>query len=366
MGRPRAMPDNGMWREEQPPSPAPGQKPVSAKPAVEFKSAAAFCAEYTPLSYAIEPIVRSSSLYTLTAKTGAGKTAFLVVAALAIATGRPDILGLDVNRGRVAYLAFENPDDARMRFKVAAFLLNIDIDELSDDLVILDMRVKPEEVVTKLNAMAKQRPFSLVLVDTLAAFFDGDNINDNVQGGEFMRRVRPLTRIDGLPSVVVAAHPVKNAAEDNLVPYGGGAILNEVDGNLCLAKQPESGLVTLHWQGKLRGLEFKPAFFRFEITGSPDVLDAKGRQVQLPTMRPSAEEFAEERQAAEIDISIALLKAMLAEPAGTQAAWGAAIGRTKSIVNRKLQTLQRQKLVESTLGKWTITAKGKGALVEAK
>jgi hypothetical protein len=37
----------------------------------EFKSVDRFCREYTPISYAIEPFVRSASLYTLTAKTGA-------------------------------------------------------------------------------------------------------------------------------------------------------------------------------------------------------------------------------------------------------------------------------------------------------
>jgi hypothetical protein len=78
---------------------------------IKFKTLAEFCREYVPLAYAIEPLLRTSSLYTLTAKTGHGKTAFLVVAGLAIATGRPDVLGLEVTRGRVAFLMFENPDE---------------------------------------------------------------------------------------------------------------------------------------------------------------------------------------------------------------------------------------------------------------
>jgi hypothetical protein len=60
---------------------------------LKFKSAAAFVREYVPLAYTIEPLLRSSSLYTLTAKTGAGKTGFLIVAALAVASGRADVLG---------------------------------------------------------------------------------------------------------------------------------------------------------------------------------------------------------------------------------------------------------------------------------
>ena len=194
---------------------------------LKFRSAAAFVAEYIPLSYAIEGIVRSSSLYTLTARTGAGKTAFLIVAALAVATGRADIIGREVHHGRVAYVACENPDDIRMRLKIAAFLLNVDLDAIGDDLVIHDRRSKPEAVHAELEKLAGEKLFALVIVDTLAAFFDGDNINDNVQGGQFMRRLHPLTQIAGLPSVIVAAHPVKNASEEALVPYGGGAILSE-------------------------------------------------------------------------------------------------------------------------------------------
>ena len=119
--------------------------------------------------------------------------------------------------------------------------------------MILDIRIKPEEVFAKIQKLADADPFTLVIVDTFAAFFDGNDTNDATQGGEFMRRLRPLTKIGGLPTVVVAAHPIKNAPEDNLIPYGSGAILNEVDGNLTLWKQPATGFVSLHWQGKLRG-----------------------------------------------------------------------------------------------------------------
>ncbi|WOJ89895.1 AAA family ATPase [Methylocapsa polymorpha] len=99
-------------------------KPVQ----IRLKTLAEFCQEYVALAYAVEPVVRASSLYTLTARTGHGKTAFLVAATLAIATGRPDILGLEVTQGRVAFLTFENPDDVRMRFMIAAYALNIDLE----------------------------------------------------------------------------------------------------------------------------------------------------------------------------------------------------------------------------------------------
>jgi AAA domain len=286
----------------------------------------------------------------------------MVIIALAVATGCADILGREVVRGRVAYLACENPDDIRMRIMIAAYLLNIDIGDLGERLVILDRREKPEAVHAELSRLAKAEPFALVLIDTLAAFFDGENINDAVQGGEFIRRLRPLTQIPGLPTVIVAAHPVKNAGADALVPYGSGAILNEIDGNLTLWKKPDTGIVSLHWQGKLRGLEFQPVPFRFEITGSPDILDAKGRQVHLPTLRPSSEQASEDRDRAEVDTGRALLRAMITNHNATQRDLAIAVGCSGSSINRNLKALRADKLVEQILDKWIVTPRGKKAI----
>ncbi len=335
-------------------------------PPVVLKPLDVFLAEYEPLEYALEPIIRTGSLYTLTARTGAGKTAWLISVALALAAGRSDILGRDVEQGRVALLTFENPDDVRMRLKVSSWLLNVDIAKIVDKLLILDVRVKPEEALAKLAEAAEVEPLRLVLVDTLAAFFDGDNINDNVQGGGFMRRLRPITRLSGRPAVVVAAHPVKNAPQDNLLPYGGGAILNEVDGNLTLWRRSEgpAGIVELHWQGKLRGLEFDPIPFRFEIATSPEVKDAKGREVALPTMLPVQvnSDDIEAREQADTNISVALLKAMQAAPKASQRQWADAIKSTSSTIGRRLHKLRDEKLVSVTLGRWSLTTKGEKEL----
>jgi hypothetical protein len=101
---------NGTNRPRQRVTPyAAKVKDEGAEPA-GFKPVDAFCGEYMPISYAVEPFVRSGSLYTLTARTGAGKTALLVTMALAVATGRGDkILGREVTKGRVAFIAVENP-----------------------------------------------------------------------------------------------------------------------------------------------------------------------------------------------------------------------------------------------------------------
>jgi hypothetical protein len=159
-----------------------------------------------------------------------------------------------------------------------------------------------------------------------------------------MRRLRPLTKLKGKPAVLVAAHPIKNAPEDNLLPYGSGAVLNEVDGNLTLWKNSGTGIVSLHWQGKLRGLDFEPLNFRLDSISSPDLLDAKGRQFLLPVLRPCDAASAQQREAAETNLDIELLRTMIAEPDGSQEDWGRAIGRSKSSVNARLQKLKASKL----------------------
>ena len=344
---------------------AEGQ-PVTAPPPARLKRLDAFLAEYEPPDYVLEPIVRTGSLYSLTARTGAGKTAWLISVSLAVTTGRRDILGLDIEQGRVVLMTFENPDDVRMRLKVTCWFLNVDVREIVDRLLILDMRVKPEDAIVELAAAAQEEPLRLVLVDTFAAMFDGDNVNDPVQAGNFMRRLRPITRLPGRPAVIVAAHPVKNAAQDNLVPYGSGAILNEVDGNLTLWRRSEgsAGIVELHWQGKLRGLEFNPIPFRFEITSSPEVVDAKGREVSLPTMLPAnlTEADEEAKAAAKTATRIALLKAIQAEPKASFRRFGEIVDCSKSRVQELLGDFKTKGIAQNLLGPWTLTTKGEKEL----
>jgi energy-coupling factor transporter ATP-binding protein EcfA2 len=325
-----------------------------------FKTLADFCAEYVPIDYAVDGVIRTGSLYTLTGPTGSGKTAFNVIAALAIETGREGILGRPVTKGRTAYCVAENPDDVRMKYMIAAFLLNIDFDAIADRILISDQRRSPEDIAAELRLLGQMEPFVYVCVDTFAAFYDGKQINDPIEAGNFARRWRPLTAIPGKPAVVISSHPVKGASESQLIPYGSGAILNEVDGNLTLWRT--NGGSSLHWQGKLRGLEFEALQFRFELTSSPDVVDKQGREIQLPTMRPTTAEAVEDRQATERNLDRALLAAMLDAPSGTQAEWGLAISRTKARVSMRLRRLKTEKLVEDLAGKSTVTAKGKRAV----
>jgi hypothetical protein len=104
--------------------------------------------------------------------------------------------------------------------QVACFVFNIDLDVVDRD-IISDNRVAPEVIIEWIRATGED--FILIVIDTWQAYFDGRDANNPTQAVEFTRRFRPLASLEGRPVVIVAAHPIKNASDDNLLPYGGGS-----------------------------------------------------------------------------------------------------------------------------------------------
>jgi RecA-family ATPase len=64
---------------------------------------------------------------------------------------------------------------------------------------------------------------SLVVIDTSAAYFEGDDENNNTQAGNYARMQRKLVKLSGGPTILALCHPVKNAADDNLLRAGAVA-----------------------------------------------------------------------------------------------------------------------------------------------
>lgn len=318
-----------------------------------FRTLADFLAEFRPISYAVAGLMRENSLYTLTGRTGEGKTSFLVKLALAVATGEGErLIGRKVKKGRVAFATAENPDDLRMRLMVACFVFNIDPNSLGGELFVSDNRVRPEEIVEWVKDTGEA--FTLVIIDTWQAFFDGRDPNNNAEAVNFTRRFRPLS---AAAVVIIAAHPPKQAGDDNLLPYGGGATLNEVDGNFTLLRD-ENGLYAFHWLGKIRGLPFDPLHFRIERMDSPDVVTVDDERVKMPVMFPIAEEDVEARGESFARRDLALLKAIAADPTGSERKWSLATGINRRAIQSALNALQRERLVTQKLKRWRLTKDG--------
>jgi hypothetical protein len=329
-----------------------------AGPAI-VRGIAEFLAQYEPINYTIDGLLPGGAIYGVTAKRSAGKTAFLTSTALAVPTGRGDILGLEVEAGRVAYIILENPTDFRMKLSVAAFARGIDVQSLNDQIRIIDMRRPNESIMAALRQDADRfGPFQLVCYDTFQAGFAGANFNDNNDTLKHAQSLREFTTLPGKPSVLVACHPVKNPTKDSLEPYGGGSTINEFDGNLTLWS--EGGVIELH-HNKVRGPEFSPIYLRIEKFGSPKILDNKGRQPQLPVLYRMTEEAIELRKKPGDKNRAKILKALADKPGSSQADTERASGVAKTSVNRWLGKLRKEQLAVETGERWTLTAAGVAA-----
>jgi AAA domain len=346
-------------RDRGAPPPGDGTEtpPIGERVRPNFRSLADFCAEFGPISYAVAGLMRDGSLYTLTGRTGEGKTAFLVILALAVALGFGEkLIGRKVKKGRVAFCTAENPDDLRMRFMIACWTFDIDPRVVSRDIMISDNRVAPEDIVERIREAGED--FALIVVDTWQAYFDGREPNNNAEAVSFTRRFRPLTSINsGHPVVVIAAHPPKQAGNDNLLPYGGGGTLNEVDGNFTF-RIDENGLFRLHWLGKIRGLPFDPLHFKIDRLDSPDVVTIDGERVTLPVMFPVDQEAVDARGEALANHDVTLLRAMAAEPAGSERTWATATGFNRRAVQAILNRLKGDRLVTKKARRWSLTKNG--------
>lgn len=325
---------------------------------------------FTPPDYAIDGIVQSGFLYGVTASTGTGKTAILLAIAALKAQGLP--LGdRGVPQGRVVYFAGENPDDVTMRWIGAAHHTGFNTDAIDVHFVpgvfdITKMFAHVSAAVERVGGAA------MVVIDTSAAYFTGDDENGNVAMGKHARNLRALTTLPGSPCVLVACHPTKNADQSNLLPRGGGAFIAELDGNLTCQKT-EAGTVKLHWQGKFRGPDFKPIHFDLSTVTAPGLVDSKGREI--PTVMASLVSEGETRQRRETarkDEDLVLI-AIENLPASSNSAIAEHLGWKDSAGEphkRRAQTattrLRRDKLADLTRGGWVLTKAGQSAATAAR
>jgi AAA domain len=326
-------------------------------------SSADFIAGFVPPDYLIDGLVQRRFVYSLTAPTGTGKTAVALLLCACVALGRP-IGEYQLERGRVLYLAGENPDDVRMRWLAMADAMGFDIAAI--DVHFIPGVFKLSEISGRIKAeIDKIGPVALVVVDTSAAYFEGSEENANVEMGLHARRMRSLVNMPGGPCVLVACHPVKNADPNNLLPRGGGAFIAEMDGNLTLSKS--DSVVTLQWQGKFRGPDFAPVPFLLSTATTETLKDSKGRTIPTVIAKAMSEREQSDAEASsrgdEDSLLIAIADNERASFAGLATALGwvsAKDGKpNKARVHRCAKRLKGGKYVKDERGALLLTEKGK-------
>ncbi len=345
------------------PAPTPSD-PAPAAAGWRVQNASEFVEGFVAPEYLIDGVVQRGRLYTLTAPTGSGKTAVMLYIATAMSQGLP-VCDRETECGDVLYLAGENPDDVRARVIATLDQYGHTADATRLHFIPGTFSIRADMEALK-AALAKLPNCILVVVDTLAAYFDGDDSNSNAQMLDFARMLRRIIDVPSRPAVIVPAHPVKNAIKTNLTPMGGSALLNEVDGNLCLWKRETA--VELHWQGKHRGAEFDP--LNFELVGltSEKVRDSKGRLMPTVMARPLMEmramQIATDRLSAieKLILNIEQYEAQSIRQRCVEIGMVTPNGKAKtSSMANLLGKLAEEKLARRILTNWELTPKGQKA-----
>ena len=257
-----------MYPEGNTPKPVPSPKAV-------LKPSGTFVKDFVPPDYLIDGWLQRRFLYSLTGKTGHGKTSITLYIAACVAKGKR-LFGMDVMKARVLYLAGENPDDIRMRWIKLCEDMGLDPDKV--DVTFIDARAKLSDPITR-KTIEEGGPYGLMIVDTSTAFFEGKEENDGIQAQAHAAMLRTYTTIAGGPTVIVNCHPNKTPNMEELLPRGAGPFLNEVDGNLVCIKSAETLTIEVTWHGKFRGPDFPSVYFKLVPGQSEKIVDSKGRQI---------------------------------------------------------------------------------------
>jgi len=338
---------------------------IQAKPHERLiQSSAEFIATFECPDPLIEGIIMRKFFYAITGHVSKGKTAAALLFAARIGLGK--MLGsLEVEQGRVLYLAGENYVDIQMRWIAMAQQMDFDVTTIP-----VYFRRGRFKLSGKMDQLRREVDglggVDLIIVDGSTAFFEGDDENSNAQAGTHAVRLRELTTLKGEPSVLVLCHPPKNTGEDNLQPRGAGAMIAEWDGNLTATK--DGSVTTIHWQTKLRGPDFAPLSFFLRTVTHERLVSKTGKLMPTVIAEPLTEAREEEMRKIARNEEDRALKEIGNHPHSSQAdiarqlGWlNAKGGIQKAKVHRIVKELKRQKLVEESRAGLTLTKKGNKA-----
>ncbi|TIM15500.1 MAG: hypothetical protein E5Y67_07060 [Mesorhizobium sp.] len=330
----------------------------SASPKVHILTSKDFSAAWKPPGYLIDGIFQKRYIYAITARAGSGKTAIALTLAAHVALGLP-LGGRAVEKGPVLYFAGENPDDIRTRWVMLAEAMSFNLKSI--DVHFIPGSFSIEDLIGEVQKAARANgPYSLVVIDTSAAYFSGEDDNSNVEMKRHAATLRSLVNLPGGPCVLVCSHPSKTGKE---LPRGGSAFLNEIDGNTFLERKANT--VSLKQHEKFRGPPFLPVGFELVPLTSSKWRDARGRPIKSVRAIPAAND---NQRNPKTDPNHEILHALLKKPDSSIAEIARAVGiepnpSGRSKVNRSLLDLGKAGMAEQGNGRhWHLTNRGRQAL----
>jgi hypothetical protein len=320
-----------------------------------------FLALMRPPDYLVDGLLLRGAAYTLTGNTGHAKT--LIALLMAIKVARADwFCGKKCKQGTVAFFCGENPENVMVQF----YSLCRDLEVAPATLPIVWHRgvfnLDQAREQTR-RALATYGDLALCIYDSLQAFFRGEDDSQNMPMLDTAIDFRDLSEgHPNRPTSLILAHPVKNASRDNLLPRGGSAITNELDGNLTSWLDGETNIVTLHWHGKIRGVPFEPIKLETLVVRPEGLVDADGNQMPCTVVRPLLASREAELTQQSNARGIAILSAIKTTPAIKQGELARLVGVGRSTVQREIAALKKKKWLRDYAGRFKLTKEGENAL----
>jgi hypothetical protein len=309
-------------------------------------------ADLKPLEYVIENLLVKGYLYTLTARNNHGKTTLAVLMAATVSKG--DNFGANrTKQGRVLLLSGENAYDTDLKLRALGDRIDLDQVDVLDG--SFEMRLNWPHILSQNSHYI----YDLVICDSLQSYFVDGDPNSNAEAKEHVKAFRNLSKLPGNPTVVVLAHPVKNPDPSNLVPYGGGSIINEIDTNLTL--NLVDGVATLS-HTKLRQSSFPEMKFELVIDELDGMENNFGGKVTSSRFEAidyvSAQKMEDEAFYAREKLIKALLAGGGSKSFLARDVFGDDTGESTSRIQRMINILRKEKIV-TPAGAYALTPHGR-------
>ena len=184
--------------------------------------------EPEPIRWLWEDFIAEGSLTVLSAYAKTGKSTLLAPLIVSVVQGRT-FLGCATAKVPVLYLAVEeHPRDVRLRLEKFGL-------RPEDPLFVHAGRLLPSEF-RQLTNFVRAQGIKLVLLDTLASYWNVEDENDNAK---VIHAVNPwLDLARTLAAVVLVHHERKSGGEDGKGVRGGSGLVGLVDQIITLERRP--------------------------------------------------------------------------------------------------------------------------------
>ena len=330
------------------------------RPDFPIDDSATFLSDLRPLEYLIDGILPVGVAYSLTGYPGHGKTTLALQFALSVSRGEL-FADRQTSKGAVLFLAGENPYNVKWQYAAALAARRIRPEDA--DVYFVQGRFSIRKWTEVLRAKLAEMPdLKLIIVDSLQAFFEGDNDNDNTQMVEMAHALRGIANVPRRPALLIIAHPAgKLPSKENIVPRGGSAFLAEIDGNLTVWSQ-DATQQTLHHSPKFRGAGFDPIEWVMQVHQFDHLTDVHGTPLKLPVSRPEMTmEKTTREEAADNILREYLYTVEAGKPLSVRDA-AARFGVTRWRMQQTIETAKSEKLIRRHAKTWVITDGGKDFL----